>query len=109
MAQSLFDAGRERFNAGDYFAAHELWEDLWRETHGTSRAFVQGMVQVAVGLHHHSTGNVLGARSVLARGLRNMTRAAEPEFGCDFARWRSGLEQVLRSISGGGPPRVPKL
>jgi hypothetical protein len=110
MGYELFDSGRERFNAGDFFAAHELWEDLWRETRGPARTFIQGMVQVAVGLHHHSTGNVTGARSVLARGLRNMARAQALDFECDFAQWQAELQQFLKALEQDlAPPLFPRL
>ena len=30
-------AGILFFNEGDYFEAHEVWEDLWAESHGDER------------------------------------------------------------------------
>ena len=30
----------------------ERWEDEWREHHGTERKLVQGLIQIAAGLHH---------------------------------------------------------
>jgi hypothetical protein len=59
------------------------------------------MVQLAVAFHHHSTGNFLGARSVLERGLRNL-RGAEGSFPdleieqlrADLAVWQVFLSEA---------------
>src|SRR5215469_9231268 len=69
---ALFGKGIELFNDGRYFDAHETWEDLWRETHGPEKLLVQALVQSAVALHHASTGNYVGARSVMERSIGNM-------------------------------------
>jgi hypothetical protein len=51
LSQRL-EQGRVAFNRGEYFEAHELWEDAWRELAGAERIFVQGLIQIAAGLHH---------------------------------------------------------
>jgi dTDP-4-amino-4,6-dideoxygalactose transaminase len=105
-----FHAGLESFNAGDFFAAHEHWEDLWRETADDTRGFVQGLVQAAVGLHHYSTGNLTGARSVLRRGLRNMAHGRPPELGTDFSGLRAALNRWLAALETGATlPPFPRL
>ena len=110
MGQDLFHAGLESFNARDFFAAHEHWEDWWRGTTGETRNFVQGLVPAAVGRHHYSTGNVRGARSVLARGLRNMRSAPAPATGTDLQGLRDLLEQWLAALNAGAPlPPIPRL
>lgn len=56
-----FLSGIEHFNRCDFFEAHEDWEDLWQEYQGPSRKFYQGLIQVAVCLHHFGNGNARGA------------------------------------------------
>jgi len=49
------EAGRSAFNGGDYFLAHELWEEVWREMPGPpvpAKRIVQGLIQIAAGCHH---------------------------------------------------------
>jgi predicted metal-dependent hydrolase len=53
---------RRRFNAGDYYGAHEVAEDAWHAYRGPLRDFLKGLVQVAVSLHHHFARNRHGAR-----------------------------------------------
>jgi len=69
--------GISLFNDGDYFHAHEVWEDWWRATTHPEKQTIQGMIQIAVAMHHVSTGNLAGATSVMERGLRNLEASAE--------------------------------
>jgi uncharacterized protein len=68
----LLEDGIIFFNARRFFDAHEVWEDLWRESGGPLRLFYQGLVQTAVGLHHLSRGNVNGARAQLSKALAKL-------------------------------------
>jgi predicted metal-dependent hydrolase len=43
-------AGVVLFNRGDFFEAHEAWEDVWVDCAGEERVFYQGLIQAAVGL-----------------------------------------------------------
>ena len=52
--------GIDCFNRGAFFDAHEVWEALWTDTEGPSRRFYQGLIQVAVCLHHFGNGNLRG-------------------------------------------------
>jgi predicted metal-dependent hydrolase len=65
MTESSYDPqfleGIEHFNRCDFLEAHEVWEDLWQEYSGPSRRFYQGLIQVAVCLHHFGNGNTRGA------------------------------------------------
>jgi predicted metal-dependent hydrolase len=68
--------GRAAFNRGDFFEAHELWEDVWRELAGADRTFVQGLIQIAAGLHHVKEGRPRPGARVLARGVEKVERSA---------------------------------
>jgi uncharacterized protein len=102
--------GIRLFNERQFFDAHEVWEDVWRESAGPEKKFLQGLIQVAVAFHHHSTGNFVGARSLLQRARENL--AAYPsEFG------GIGLTTLLNSVaawreaigSGAELPEFPKI
>jgi hypothetical protein len=49
------------------------------------------MVQLAVAFHHESTGNYVGARSVLERAIRNLNGADNSFPEIDFDRLRAEL------------------
>jgi uncharacterized protein len=52
--------GRELFNSGLYFEAHEAWEDVWRVEAGPVRLILHGLIQVAAGLHKATRRNQPG-------------------------------------------------
>ncbi|RIK83619.1 MAG: DUF309 domain-containing protein [Planctomycetota bacterium] len=60
----LYLQGIEHFNVCDFFEAHEVWEDLWTDYQGPLRKFYQGLIQVAVALHHFGNGNIRGAKKL---------------------------------------------
>jgi uncharacterized protein len=66
--------GRAAFNRGEFFAAHELWEAVWRERAGDDRVLVQGLIQIAAGLHHAQNGRTGPAARLLARGTTKLAR-----------------------------------
>ena len=94
MLVSDLQNGVVLFNAGRFFDAHEVLEDVWREAPRQSplRRHLQGMVQLAVAFHHQSKGNQVGARSVLERALRNLTGADNSLPDLDLDRLRAELE-----------------
>ena len=69
-----FEQGRLHFDAGEYFEAHEVWEDQWNEESGARHAFYQAIIQVAVALHHARNGNFKGARKLFASALGYLER-----------------------------------
>jgi predicted metal-dependent hydrolase len=97
------ERGLALFNAGEYFQAHEYWEDWWRESSQPEKLTVQAIVQVAVAMHHSSTGNVIGAQSVMQRALRNLTDAPRKFHGLDVNRLRSDMQLALDRLETGEP------
>ena len=92
-----FKRGLDLFNRAHFFDAHEALEDVWRSlprdrpSRRHLRLHVQGMVQLAVAFHHESTGNLVGARSVLERAVRNLNGADSSFPEVDFDRLRAEL------------------
>jgi predicted metal-dependent hydrolase len=60
----LYLQGIAYFNACEFFEAHEVWEDLWKNYSGELRLYFKGLIQAAVALHHFGNGNIRGARKV---------------------------------------------
>jgi hypothetical protein len=92
-----FNRGLDLFNRAHFFDAHEALEDVWRSlprdrpSRRHLRLHVQGMVQLAVAFHHQSTGNHVGARSVLERAMRNLNGADSSFPEIDFNQLRAEL------------------
>ena len=97
-------AGVLLFNAQDYFEAHEVWEDLWAESHGDERRFYQGLIQAAVGLCHFSNGNLGGAAKLYRSSRDYMERCGSPFLGLDAAAFWAQMERCFRPVLGPEPP-----
>ena len=84
----LYLAGIEHFNVCDFFEAHETWEELWTEYRGPARRYYQGLIQVAVALHHFGNGNIRGARKVYNTSLGYLDEYPSPYLGLDLAAFK---------------------
>jgi uncharacterized protein len=90
--------GIEHFNKCDFYEAHEVWEDLWADSQGPSRRFYQGLIQVAVCLHHFGNGNTRGAKK-LYFGSRGYLEEYQPKhLGLDVTKLLSELEACCKEI-----------
>src|SRR2546426_7324093 len=68
---------RELFNAGDYWAAHEALETVWRSIISDDAASVwQGLIQAAAALLHLQRGNRHGV-TVVGRGALDKLRGPQ--------------------------------
>ncbi len=110
--RELVREGSERFHAGQYFAAHEAWEEVWRSTTPEPRDLFQGLVQLAAAFHHlQARRRPDVARRVLAKARARLSRVAPPAEGLDLpalldqlAPWETWLASAA-----GEPPAPPRL
>lgn len=102
--------GIELFNRAAFFDAHEALEDVWRSAPAADKKFLQGLIQVAVALYHHGNGNSVGARSVLRRAFRNLSRYPENFGGINSELLLSSISAWQRALDEGTPvPSLPKI
>ncbi|MCC7146226.1 MAG: DUF309 domain-containing protein [Phycisphaeraceae bacterium] len=94
----LFHEGLRLFNGGQWFEAHETWEDLWNIEGGTRKRFVQGLIQCAVTLEHARRGNPRGVVTVLKSALGKFDGLPAVYMGVDLRRLREEMEQFVRPI-----------
>lgn len=64
--------GIRLFNEGLYYECHEEIEHEWHAETGEIRNLYQGILQIGVGFHHASNGNLRGARLLLNDGLAKL-------------------------------------
>jgi predicted metal-dependent hydrolase len=102
--------GIELFNRAEFFEAHEVLEDVWRAAPPSKRKFLQGLIQVAVALHHYGKQNRVGARSLLERAARNLAGYPSPFEGIaveplrqSLAIWQEALDNSKQA------PPLPRI
>lgn len=90
--------GVSLFNTGEYFAAHETWEDLWREASGQEKQFYQGLIQCAVALEHARRGNVGGALRLAERYPRRFAGIPPVFMGLDVWDFLARMDTAMRGL-----------
>ena len=91
MSEEQFQRGIDEFNRGCFFECHDTLEDLWHETRGIDRLFLQGLIQVSVGFYHLLNRNFKGATSQFTRGLNKLQKYRPSHRGVE-------LEDFLKHI-----------
>ncbi|MBK5276178.1 MAG: DUF309 domain-containing protein [Desulfuromonadales bacterium] len=93
--------GIREFNNREWFECHETVEDLWIGEEGEIRDFYQGLIQIAIALHHWQNGNFGGALSLLKGGAGYLSRVSEQcqwvdvvGLIADAGRMRAALEEL---------------
>jgi predicted metal-dependent hydrolase len=91
-------AGIACFNRGEYFDAHEVWEELWMECPSAERRFIQSLIQAAVALYHWERGNAAGADRLFRSGRRYMEPYAPLYFGLDVEKFWQDVERAFAGV-----------
>ncbi|MHA2621671.1 MAG: DUF309 domain-containing protein [bacterium JZ-2024 1] len=71
IAHPLFASGLRAYSEERFFQAHEIWEDLWRQTEGPYRDGIRALIQLAAGFVKLRQGELTGARALWRRAVRN--------------------------------------
>lgn len=79
------------FNSRLFFECHEFLEGVWKSTTGAGKDFYHGIVQVAAAFYHFEKGNLHGARTLLAKGLRHLEPYPLVYEGVELGAFRSAL------------------
>ncbi|HEY5866287.1 MAG TPA: DUF309 domain-containing protein [Candidatus Tectomicrobia bacterium] len=87
--------GLEHARARDYFAAHDEWEEVWRDLNGQRRMFWQAMIQLVVGAYHYTNGNLRGCRGQWQKALQKC-EALMPSYAAPIPTPLPSLRDMLR-------------
>jgi len=86
----------DKFNEGEYYECHDLLEDIWMED--KSDKFLQGLLQLSVGLYHQEYGNVKGARWMFGNARKYLTRYEPVHWGLDVSGVIRYIEACERAL-----------
>ncbi|MGB9689059.1 DUF309 domain-containing protein [Thermogutta sp.] len=97
--QGLFWIGVKLFNEGEFFEAHELWEEIWRESEEPDRSFYQGLIQIAVALAHLERGNVIGFHRLIDRAEEHLAEFPPAFGGIRLAELRRQVTELAQWVA----------
>ena len=105
--QGALAEGLRRYNAGDYFTAHEAWETVWLKAHEPDKTFLQGLIQVTAAFHHLQRNNPLGAGRLLHAALRRLERYPACFGGISVTVLCCDIRERIQALNAN--ERTPKL
>ena len=107
-----FQQAIDLFNSAEWYAAHDVFEELWHETADPERRSLQGILQVAVAQLHLQRGNRRGATILFGEALGRLKRPGTPDLGLDLDFLRQSVGDRLRCLQSEQDPEsctVPVL
>jgi hypothetical protein len=109
----LYYEGIRLFNAGEFFEAHEVWEDVWHMATGRKYKFYQGLIQAAVSFEHLRRGNRRGCLNLYRTCVGKFDDVPEVFMGLEvldfLRRVRAGIAHVLDDPEAEVKPRPEKF
>ena len=108
--------GIELFNRERFFECHEVLEEAWlkaaSKSSGEHRAFLQGLIQVAVAFYHLRRENLVGASRLLTAGMGKLSGFSPDRDAVDVAALLAALEPLRKAAAAGTirpDCRVPRI
>jgi uncharacterized protein len=98
--------GIHLFNAGEFFAAHEIWEELWLDCENPDRRFYQGLIHAAVAVYHWNRGNSRGATRLVQSCRRYLAMYPIPYRGLNAPPFCDRLESLILWQEATSPPQI---
>lgn len=109
-ATAALEKAAALFNAELYFEVHEVLETAWGVAKGATRVFLQGLLQIAVALHHAQHGNAAGASRLLEAGRVKVLPHVPQFHGVDVAALLDAMAEWERARAAGvARPAAPRL
>jgi predicted metal-dependent hydrolase len=98
-----------QFNSGLWYECHETLEDLWIGEEGEVRDFFQGVLQIAVALHHRRNGNYGGAVSLLSGGVKLLGKVSGVCMWVDVARLITDADRMRQTLEKLGREKMDEV
>ena len=100
-------AGIDLYNAGEFHAAHDAWEERWMDDVGPAeKLFLQAMIQSAVAFHHLEIGRPGAARRMYQMAKEKFARLRTNKFmSLDLEDYQAQLDRSLSWLLAASDPR----
>jgi predicted metal-dependent hydrolase len=99
----------EKFNRGDFFESHELWEKLWLRAAGPRKNFYQALIQSAAALLNLKHCKSTGALSLYRKAKGRLDKLPANYAGLAIGEFRSTLATFFEAGGSTHAKAMPKL
>lgn len=93
------EKGRQLFNQGEYYEAHEYFEAAWRLTQDPSREFYRALLQVSGGYYRLTQERPEAAKKFFTHALGWLDGFPSPFRGIDTAELKVQLQKMIKAIN----------
>jgi predicted metal-dependent hydrolase len=90
--------GIRLFNEEEFFECHDVLEELWAETLGEDKKFLQGLIQASVALFHFGNENLGGARKLYHASLEKLEPYGDAHMGLDLVKFKSDFKHCFEEV-----------
>ena len=90
--------GLRLFNEEEFFECHDVLEELWSETVGRDRKFLQGLIQASIALFHFGNENFGGAKKLYLSAKTNLSLFEEEYMGIRLAQFLRDFETCFQEL-----------
>ncbi len=101
--------GFEKFNAGEYYPQHDLFEAQWVKTSGPVRDLYRAILQVGVAYYQIERGNHRGALKMLLRSVQWLSILPDVCQGVDVAQLRTDSYRVRAELESMKPEDIAQF
>jgi hypothetical protein len=100
-------AGIDLYNAGEFHAAHDVWEERWMgPVDPEEKLFLQAMIQSAVAFHHLQIGRPGAARQMYLAAKDKFAKLGVAVFmSLDLIDYQAQLDRALSWLLSVSDPR----
>lgn len=99
MVILIIEEGIKLFNDGDYFEAHDYFEEMWMQAVGDCQELYKGLVQASVGSFHLITDNYNGALSQYTKCLDKLEKFPDNFQNIKLLQFRQDINYIIEQIN----------
>jgi len=96
----------QKFNAGEYYNQHDLFELLWMQETGPVRDLYRAILQVGIAYYHIVQGNHRGALKMLLRCIQWLAGLPDVCQGVDVQQLREDAARVREVLQTMNPEEI---
>ena len=90
--------GLRLFNEEEFYDCHDVLEELWSETLGEEKKYIQGLIQAAIALFHFGNENFGGAKKLYISARKNLDPYGETYMGVELGRFLIDFQACFREL-----------
>lgn len=90
--------GLRLFNEEEFFECHDVLEELWSDTTGEQRKFLQGLIQASIALFHFGNENFGGAKKLYLSARKNLDPYGGEYMGIRLETFLQDFQQCFQEL-----------